>query len=59
MFINKSENNDYLIDYFNEFSDKLKKKTLNSFIKSVSSHQLKLNPAFPKYDLQKLRHYTN
>jgi cytochrome b pre-mRNA-processing protein 3 len=37
MFINKSENNDYLIDYFNEFSDKLKKKTLNSFIKSVSN----------------------
>ena len=26
MFINKSDNNDYLIDYFNEFSDKLKKK---------------------------------
>ena len=37
MFINKSDNNDYLIDYFNEFSDKLKKKTLNSFIKSVSN----------------------
>ena len=28
MFINKSDNNDYLIDYFNEFSDKLKKKKL-------------------------------
>tara|TARA_Y100001980_G_C14505024_1_gene280671 strand:+ start:386 stop:853 length:468 start_codon:yes stop_codon:yes gene_type:complete len=37
MFINKSDNNDYLIDYFNEFSNKLKKKTLNSFIKSVSN----------------------
>ena len=28
MFINKSDNNDYLIDYFNKFSNKLKKKKL-------------------------------
>ena len=33
MFINKSDNNDYLIDYFNEFSNKLKKKNFEFFYK--------------------------
>ena len=28
---------DYLVDYFNEFSDNLSKKTLNSYLKSVSN----------------------
>ena len=28
---------DYLVDYFDEFSDNLSKKTLNSYLKSVST----------------------
>ena len=34
-FLNEFGNIDHLVDYFEEFNDKLSKKTLNSFIKSV------------------------
>jgi len=38
MFLENFDNIDYLIDYFNDFSEKLSKKTLNSYLKSVSNH---------------------
>ena len=34
-FLNDFGNNDYLLDYFEEFNQKLSKKTLNSFLKGV------------------------
>ena len=35
-FLNNFEKIDHLVDYFDEFNQKLKKKTLNSYLKSVS-----------------------
>ena len=35
IFLENFENIDYLIDYFEQFSDELSKKTLNSYLKSV------------------------
>ncbi len=35
IFLNKSENNLYLVDYFNNYFNKLKNNTLNSYLKSV------------------------
>ena len=35
-FLTNFENIEYLIDYFEEFRNKLSKKTLKSFLKSVS-----------------------
>ena len=37
LFLNDFNEFDYLVTYFNEFSQKLSKKTLNSYIKSVSN----------------------
>ncbi len=37
LFIDDLEENDYLIDYFDEFKENLSKKNLNYFLKSVSS----------------------
>ena len=37
IFTENFEKNDYLIDYFDKFYDNLKKKTLNSYLKSVSN----------------------
>ncbi|MDC2970874.1 ubiquinol-cytochrome C reductase [Candidatus Pelagibacter sp.] len=36
-FLNDFENINHLLDYFEEFNTKLSKKTLNSYIKSVSN----------------------
>jgi len=36
LFLDNFKKIDYLVDYFNEFSDDLSKKTLNSYLKSVS-----------------------
>ena len=36
-FLNDFENINHLLDYFDEFNTKLSKKTLNSYIKSVSN----------------------
>ena len=36
-FIDNIEKNDYLVDYFDDFQGKLKKKNLNYFLKSVSN----------------------
>ena len=36
-FLGDFNNNDVLLDYFEDFNLKLSKKTLNSFIKSVSN----------------------
>ena len=36
-FLENFKKTEYLIDYFNEFSEKLSKKTLNSYLKSVSN----------------------
>ncbi len=38
IFTQNFEKNDYLIDYFDKFYDNLKKKTLNSYLKSVSNN---------------------
>ena len=35
-FFSDFQNKDYLLNYFNDFNLNLSKKTLNSFIKSVS-----------------------
>ena len=35
-FLNNFDNSDELVEYFVKFNDNLEKKTLNSFIKSVS-----------------------
>ena len=37
IFFSDFENIEYLLDYFEEFNINLSKKTLNSFIKSVSN----------------------
>ncbi len=37
LFLNDFQKYDYLVTYFDEFSQKLKKKTLNSYLKSVSN----------------------
>ena len=37
LFLDNFENINYLVDYFDEFRAKLSKKTLNSYLKSVSS----------------------
>ena len=37
LFLSDFKNNEELLDYFNEFNEKLSKKTLNSFLKSVSN----------------------
>ena len=36
-FLDNIEKNDYLVDYFDDFQDKLKKKNLKYFLKSVSN----------------------
>ena len=36
IFLNDFNNIDYLLEYFDDFYDKLSKKTLNSYLKSVS-----------------------
>ena len=36
IFLNDFENIEYLLDYFENFNDDLSKKTLNSYLKSVS-----------------------
>ena len=37
IFLNDFENIEYLLDYFENFNDHLSKKTLNSYLKSVSN----------------------
>ena len=37
LFLSDFKNNEELLDYFNEFNEKLSKKTLNSYLKSVSN----------------------
>jgi len=37
LFLENFEKTDYLIEYFDEFKDNLSKKTLNSYLKSVSN----------------------
>ena len=37
VFLDNFNKIDYLVDYFEEFSKKLSKKTLNSYLKSVSN----------------------
>ena len=37
IFLSEFENIEYLLDYFEQFNEKLKKKTLNSYLKSVSN----------------------
>ena len=34
-FLNKSKNNDFLVDYFDKYLNNLKNNTLNSYLKSV------------------------
>ncbi len=34
-FLNKSKNNDFLVDYFDKYLNILKNNTLNSYLKSV------------------------
>ena len=36
-FLSDFENNEYLLDYFDNFNSNLSKKTLNSYLKSVSN----------------------
>ena len=36
-FLRDFKNNDYLLDYFDNFNENLSKKTLNSYLKSVSN----------------------
>ena len=38
MFLQNFNNIEYLVEYFNNFSDLLSKKKLNSYLKSVISH---------------------
>ncbi len=38
LFLIKSQKNDFLVDYFEQFRVKLSKNTLNSYLKSVSTH---------------------
>ena len=37
IFLSDFKNNDELLDYFNDFNENLSKKTLNSYLKSVSN----------------------
>ena len=37
LFLDNLSENDYIIDYFDDFKDNLSKKTLNSYLKSVSN----------------------
>ena len=37
IFLNEFHNIEYLLDYFDEFNKNLSKKTLNSYLKSVSN----------------------
>ncbi len=37
-FLSDFGNSEYLLDYFENFNDDLSKKTLNSYLKSVSNH---------------------
>ena len=37
IFLSDFQNNEELIDYFNDFNSNLSKKTLNSYLKSVSN----------------------
>ena len=37
IFLSDFREIDHLLDYFEEFNDKLSKKTLNSYIKSVNN----------------------
>jgi len=37
IFLSEFGNIEYLLDYFEQFNEKLKKKTLNSYLKSVSN----------------------
>ncbi len=37
IFLSDFENNDELLDYFNDFNENLSKKNLNSYLKSVSN----------------------
>ena len=36
-FLKNFKNTDFLVDYFDNFSDDLKKNNLNSYLKSVNS----------------------
>ena len=36
-FLHNFNENDHLVDYFDDFHNKLSKKTLNSYLKSVSN----------------------
>ena len=38
IFLRDFDNIDYLLEYFDKFNENLSKKTLNSFLKSVSKH---------------------
>ena len=38
MFLQNFDNIEYLVEYFDNFSEHLSKKNLNSYLKSVSSH---------------------
>ena len=38
IFFNNFDNNDDLIEYFDEFNQNLSKKLLNSYLKSVINH---------------------
>ena len=38
MFLHNFENIEYLVEYFDNFSEHLSKKNLNSYLKSVSTH---------------------
>ena len=37
IFLSDFKNIEYLLDYFEKFNDDLSKKTLNSYLKSVSN----------------------
>ena len=37
IFLSDFKNNEELLDYFNDFNENLSKKTLNSYLKSVSN----------------------
>ena len=37
IFLSDFQNNQYLLDYFEDFNANLSKKTLNSYLKSVSN----------------------
>jgi len=37
IFLSDFQNNEYLLDYFEDFNSNLSKKTLNSYLKSVSN----------------------